>query len=548
MRLLKFPKFAMLLAAAAVALSPCAGSALSAGKLAAAPAGQPAAGGQQTPQPKPAAVLKLAAPFESHMVLQRDIAAPVWGVADPGATVTVAFDGQTKTATAGADGKWSIKLDPLRASSEGREFTVSATGGANGNAAVTLEDVLVGEVWVCSGQSNMEQGIVFKGTNNGPAEAAAANHPLLRIKYSKKVHSYKPRTDWQGGPWQVCSPATIKQGTWGGFSAAAYFFGRELQTELKVPVGLLQVAWGGTRIEPWTTPDGLASVPALAGAKGQWSGLYNAMVNPLVPFAIRGAIWYQGESNLGETDYADKTRALVQGWRKAWGQGDFPFYWVQLAPYNYARNFYNPFKGGQNPSERLPISWEQQTKALAIRNTGMAIINDVGNLRDIHPGDKKTVGKRLAHLALGDIYYVRYGVRTIAGKPLNDSSGPLFLAASLVSTIDKQNQKIHVLFKHANSGLKTRDGKAPSHFEVAGDDGIFHPATVKILPVKTKDGRKPHIGAVELTCPALTSLKAARFAWHELAEPNLINGDGLPAGAFRWEAKKDEKGEAKKEK
>jgi sialate O-acetylesterase len=482
---------------------------------------------QQTPQPKPAAVLKLAAPFESHMVLQRDIAAPVWGVADPGATVTVAFAGQTKTATAGADGKWSLKLDPLAASTEGREFSVSAAGGVNGTASVTLNDVLVGEVWMCSGQSNMEQGIVYKGTSNGPAAAAAANYPLLRLKFSKKVHAYKPRTDWQGSSWQVCSPETVKQGTWDGFSAAAYYFGRELQTELKVPVGLLQVAWGGTRIEPWTTPDGLASVPELAGKKAQWSGLYNAMVNPLVPFAIRGAIWYQGEANLGETDYADKTRALVQGWRKAWGQGDFPFYWTQLAPFRYARNFYNPFKSGQNPSERLAVSWEQQTKALAIPNTGMAIINDAGNLHDIHPGDKKTVGKRLARLALKRTY----GAKTVAGKPLIDDSGPVFHQA----TVFAKKKKIVVIFKHAKSGLKTRDGKPPSHFEVAGEDGFFHPATAKIIQVKNKSGDKK-VAAIELTCPALTSLKAARFAWHELAEPNLINGDGLPAGAFRWEA------------
>jgi sialate O-acetylesterase len=458
------------------------------------------------------------------MVLQRDKDVPVWGVSDPGAEIVVSFAGQKKSTRANASGKWKLALAPLVASAEDREFAVTATpptkpaDAAKPAAAVddapktlTLKNVLVGEVWVCSGQSNMEQGIVFPNTRNGQAEASAAHFPLIRIKYSRKVLSAKPRNDWQGGKWAVCSPKTIRDGTWGGFSAAAYFFGRELHTQLKVPVGLLQVAWGGTRIEPWTPPEGFASVPSLKVRSrglnpGTPSALYNAMVHPLVPFAIRGAIWYQGEANRGELDYANKTRALVQGWRKVWGQDAFPFYWVHLAPFRY---------NGANKigdSELLAVTWEQQTAALAVPNTGTAITNDIGNLFDIHPGEKQAVGKRLARLALSRTY----------GNVKNfiDDSGPIFKCAKIASP-----RKIVVKFDFAKSGLKTRDGKAPSHFEVAGKDGIFHPAKAAIVG-----------DTIEVTCEELTALKQVRFGWHELAVHNLTNGDALPAAAFRWKA------------
>jgi sialate O-acetylesterase len=270
-------------------------------------------------------------------------------------------------------------------------------------------------------------------------------------------------------------------------------------------VGLIQSAWGGTRIEPWTTPAGFRSVKGLenlAERKGKNSGdpsaLYNAMIHPIVPYAIRGAIWYQGESNLAEKNYADKMRALIRGWREVWKQGDFPFYYVQLAPYNY----------GGDP-ERLPASWEQQTRALEIPNTGMAIINDVGNLKDIHPGNKQAVGTRLARLALSRTY----------GVAFPDDSGPLFKSARIAGS-----DKIIVEFSHAASGLTTRDGKPSTHFELAGKDNIFHPATSVTISGNT----------VEVACEELTAVKQVRFAWHQLATPNLVNGEQIPAGAFRW--------------
>jgi sialate O-acetylesterase len=498
-----------------------------------------------------AAGLKLAAPFGEFMVLQRDIAVPVWGEADPEAEVTVSFAGQKKATRADASGAWSLKLDPLVASAEGRVFFVSATRtvavpvaapgvvDVNANAAAAaapapaapdaaavpavlaipagpetleLKDVLVGEVWVCSGQSNMEQGVVMKNTVNGAQEADAANFPLIRIRYVDHATSSTPRAFFKAGEsgWQPCSPQSIRNGIWGGFSASAYFFGRQVHKTLNVPVGLIQSAWGGTRIEPWTTPAGFRSVPSLAKLAEQKgnrnytpAALYNAMIHPLVPYAIRGVIWYQGESNLGELDYAEKMRALVQGWRSAWGQGSFPFYYAQLAPFIY--------RGKGQTFETLPISWEQQTRALEIPNTGMAILNDAGNLRDIHPGDKQTVGARFARLALSRTYGVKFA----------DDSGPLFKAARIAGP-----GTIVVEFDHAASGLATRDGKAPTHFELAGKDGIFHPAT----SVKFSGN------SAEVFCEELAAVKQVRFAWNQTASPNLVNGEKIPAGAFRWSA------------
>jgi sialate O-acetylesterase len=491
--------------------------------------------------------LKLADIFGNEMVLQRDIAVPVWGIADPGAEISVAFAGQKISTRADDKGVWSLKLSPLVASAENRIFTVVATPLANatkppptdaatpaaaasaapdvapdaapataipavpeGPKTIELKNVLVGEVWLCSGQSNMEQGIVYKGTNNGAQEASQANFPLIRLRLVSRQTAVSPKNNLQGSPWQPCSPESIRKGGWGGFSAAGYFFGREIHQKLNVPVGLIQSAWGGTRIEPWTTPDGFRSVNGLkqlatqkprAKDNGSPSSLYNAMIHPIIPYAIRGALWYQGEANLAETDYAAKTRALVQGWRGAWKQGEFPFYFVQLAPYIY----------GKSSPERLPISWEQQTRALEIPNTGMAIINDVGNLHDIHTGNKQTVGARLARLALSRTYGVKFA----------DDSGPVFKSASITGP-----GKITVEFAHAASGLSTRDDKAATYFELAGKDGIFHPATSVTFAGNT----------AEVFCEELAAVKQVRFAWTQAAEPNLVNGEQLPAGAFRWSA------------
>jgi sialate O-acetylesterase len=420
--------------------------------------------------------LQLADPFGTGMVLQRQTPVPVWGTAQPGTTVTVQFAGQSRSAKADASGRWRVQLGSLRASNQGQELTVTS-----GDAKVTLKDVLVGEVWICSGQSNMEWGIQL--VNNAQEEIAAADYPAIRLRYVNKVKSPKPLTAITGSAWMVCSPPNIVNGTQQGFSAVAYFFGRELNEKLNVPVGLIQSAWGATRIEPWTPPHG---------------DLYNAMIHPWAGFPIRGAVWYQGESNCIRGDgllYAEKMNALIAGWRKAWGAGEFPFYFVQLAPFIYKES-----------PDHLPALWEAQTAALAIPNTGMAIINDIGNVRDIHPRNKQDVGKRLARLALARTYRAR----------IADDSGPLF------KRVVPTGNRIRIEFSHVSSGLASRDQKPLTHFEVAGADGKFVPAEAQIA------GRTVVARSALVPAP-----KYVRFAWRQDAVPNLMNGDGLPAAAFR---------------
>ena len=329
------------------------------------------------------------------------------------------------------------------------------------------------------------------------------------------------------GSWAVCSLKTARF-----FSAVAYFFGRHLHTELGVPVGLINASWGGTRIEPWTPPAGFAAVPtlkgvldrverakasharALAAAKattaatkpklpkhplnnaGAPTALYNGMIHPIVPLAIRGAIWYQGESNCGEgMRYRDKMSALIGGWRKVWGQGDFPFYYVQLAPYTYGGN-----------GLALPGIWEAQTAALKIKNTGMAVITDLGALKDIHPKRKAEVGRRLALWALAKDY----------GRKDLVYSGPL------MESMTVEAGAIRVTFDHVGGGLASRDGKDLTWFEIAGADGKYVKASAKI------DGDAVVVSSADVSKPV-----SVRFGWHQTAEANLINKAGLPASPFR---------------
>jgi sialate O-acetylesterase len=334
--------------------------------------------------------VKLPNVLGSGMVLQRDLTVPVWGWAEAGEKVTVSFAGQTKTAKAGDDGKWMVKLSALKANAKATSLIVE------GNNKISLDNILVGEVWICSGQSNMEWRL--SGTTNAKEEIAASDYPLVRL-FDVPGHTTSPKPQEEGrGNWQVCS-----QKTSGGFSAVGYFFGRRLHKELDVPVGLIGSNWGGTRIEPWTTLEGFESVPELskiaeqvknykADTKvggGSPSAIYNSMVHPLTPFAMRGGIWYQGESNGREgITYYQKKHALVNGWRKAFQNKDLGFYWVQLANFQQPKN--NPAGGDGWAKIR-----EAQTKALDIPHTGMAVaidLADAHNPRDIHPRNKQDVG------------------------------------------------------------------------------------------------------------------------------------------------------------
>ncbi len=326
--------------------------------------------------------------FGDHMVLQRGMADPVWGEGTPGEKVTVSFAGQDRTATTGTDGQWMVKLAPMQASSEARTMTVAAISGT-----ATYTDVLVGEVWVCSGQSNMEKPLgPHKGqrpVDDTDAVLKAADHPNLRLFQINKqaAGSISPQRDLaMPAAWVACSGTALMTTQ---FSAVGYFFAKDLQAKLGVPVGIIHSSWGGTRIEPWVPAEGWAGLDSLSGFadaakapggrydKSPLGNLYDGMIAPIVPYGIKGAIWYQGESNVMNEDgplYTDKMQALIQGWRTAWGEGDFPFYWVELAPYLYTSRLKD---AKPHSVESLPLGWEAQTRALKIPHTGMAVITDL---------------------------------------------------------------------------------------------------------------------------------------------------------------------------
>jgi sialate O-acetylesterase len=445
------------------------------------------------------AAVKLPSIIGDNMVLQRDREVPIWGWDEPGTTVTVSMGGATVSAKADDEGRWLVHLPAMKAGGP-HTLTVAGTDSRK------VENVLVGEVWLCSGQSNME--FEVNSANNADEERAAADFPEIRHIKIPHVPADKPQQDVESGGWQVTTPETV-----GHFTAVGYFFGRELHNELDVPIGLIGSNWGGTRIEPWTPPVGFRHVPALANIADNLDkfpskkddgsinhqtplALYNGMISPLLPYAIRGAIWYQGESNNGEGMlYYEKMKALIDGWRTVWNDPEMPFYFVQLAPYHYNGN-----------PENLPGIWEAQTATLAVSNTGMAVTVDIGNVGDIHPKDKQDVGKRLALWALAKTY----------GREGLVYSGPLYRSMEI------EGNSIRLRFDHVGSGLVSRDDKPLSNFTIAGEDGKFVDATAKI------DGDTIVVHADGVTAP-----RAVRFGWNQEAEPNLSNKEGLPASPFR---------------
>jgi sialate O-acetylesterase len=379
-------------------------------------------------------------------------------------------------------------------------------------------------VWLASGQSNMEKPIGKqagqKPTFNAEQELAAANYPNIRIFQVEKILSAAPLKDLEKfHGWQECSSNALDSIS---FSAAAYFFGREIHTNLNVPVGLVESSWGGTRIEPWTPPVGferVASQKKFAATQIEGTNkipntkptaIYNAMIAPLAGFAMRGALWYQGESNLMGTNadnnyrlYPDMMAALVGGWRQVWGEGNFPFYFVQIAPYKY----YGAKLRRVNSPEMLPEFWTLQSRAARhIKNTGLAVTTDlVDDLDDIHPRDKASVGHRLALLALDKTY----GEKVV-------SSGPTF------KTMKIAGNRAVLTFNHAAGGLVSKDKQPLTWFTLAGADGKFLPAEAKIAG-----------DAVEVSAAGIEKPVAVRFAWDETAQPNLCNAAGLPAEPFR---------------
>ncbi|MFO1477625.1 MAG: sialate O-acetylesterase [Verrucomicrobiota bacterium] len=611
--------------------------------------------------------------FSDGAVLQQGIRVPIWGTAAPGEKVTVEFEGQSVSATAGADGKWSVDLAPLKA---GGPHTLTIAG----NNKIVLKDILVGEVWVCSGQSNMERHLGLqdgqKPITNWELEVAAATHPDIRQFYVNKKTALTPLSTVTGG-WSMCSPETVKD-----FTAVGYFFGRDLYAAMHVPIGLIHSSWGGTPAEAWTSEAGLKALPEFAGqlesvkqlaanpeqakqaykiqldawyrakdpgsdANPPWSAetldtagwkpmtlptfweavgypgfdgifwfrrtidlseswtnhdaelhlgaiddidttwvngvqvgatsgydqprvyhvpagllkaganviavrvldtgaggglyggkdtmrlagaggevvltgdwlsrqgpalaqvgwppqdmsqsagaptvLYNAMIAPLLPYAIRGVIWYQGEANVGrEKQYQTLFPALIADWRRLWGEGDFPFLFVQIAPYN-----------GMTPEirEAQLLTWRRTT------NTAMAVTIDCGDADDIHPAHKQPVGQRLALAALA----LAYGQKI-------EYSGPAYESMTV------KGKKATLNFSHLDGGLVAKGGTLTG-FTMAGPDKVFHPAKA-VIKGKT----------VVVTCDAVSKPQAVRYGWANVPEGNLFNGAGLPASPFRTDA------------
>jgi len=490
------------------------------------------------------AAVQLASPFTSHMVLQRDQPVPVWGTADAGESVNVSFAGQEKGVVADAAGNWRVNLAPLAASIEGRVFRVSGSKTAE---PLVLDDVLVGEVWLCSGQSNMvftvsKSAYKWAGVTNEAQEIAAANYPLIRMFTGEAAKAYEPQAR-VGGEWRVCSPETVP-----AFSAIGYFFARDLQKELKVPVGIIALSYGASCAEAWVRREALSGDPQLRPMLEKFDAevtafralpkvtaetaevrsqdvnavaapkpkapkdpvqdqhnatvMFNGMIAPVIPYAMRGVLWYQGESIAGGVAggvelYPHVQTTLVNDWRALWKQGDFPFYIVQLA--------------GQNKPSNRPEVREAQATVLALKNTGMAVATDIGEEKNVHPYNKQAVGDRLARIALANAY----------GKPV-EFSGPRYEAMNV-----EAGGAIRLKFSHVSGGLVARDGGL-KWFEVAGADGKFVAAEARI------DGDAVVVRSAEVPEP-----KAARYAWVNFPDGgHLYNKAGLPAAQFRTDVVK----------
>jgi sialate O-acetylesterase len=472
--------------------------------------------------------VRLPALFADHMVVQRDEPVHVWGDAEPGEIVTVAFRGMQGISTADSLGRWSVQLSPV---TSGGPFVLTIRG----TNVITLTDVLVGDVWIASGQSNM--GFSLRDAQNAEKEIAGAEFPQLRILNVKQRYASYPQEDLAVKmPWSVCTPASASD-----FSAVAFFFARDLMRREHVPIGVIESAWGGTPAEAWTSMHALSQDASLMPVFSAWSAmadaepetlraeakekkeiekksgaggdenlglpwhpvfnswapaaLYNGMIAPLTRFPIRGVIWYQGESNADSLRYAVYGRlfqTLIQDWRTAWSQGDFPFLFVQIA------NFHS------GPQDHWPEIREAQREALALANTAMVVTIDIGDPNNIHPTNKQDVGFRLALAA-----------RAMLDREPVEASGPLYRSMS------REGGILRLYFEHAGKELVFK-GKQLQGFEIAGADGNFVSAVAGI------DG-----ATVVLSNPRVPNPTQARYAWASDPACNLFNKAGLPASPFR---------------
>lgn len=496
--------------------------------------------------------IRLPALFSDGLVFQQGKPLSVWGWAAPDEDVSVQFAGQTRAARADLDGKWRVILDPMPANATPQEMKVT------GKNILTLKNLLIGEVWICSGQSNMQWTV--SQAANPQQEIEAANFPQIRMFNVERATAMSPADDVKGS-WKEANPGNVGQ-----FSAVGYFFGRHLHQVLKVPVGLINTSWGGTRVEAWTSRESLEERPCAAQMLSDWDGirqswdaaaenskyevakaewqaqvqkikkdnaslpadkqvqpppaprppddpsktphhpavLFNAMVAPLIPYSIQGAVWYQGESNQKRAfQYQELLPNMINDWRTRWNS-EFSFYIVQLAAF-----------GNNLPVTKLPglpDTWAELQEAqyltsITLPRCGLVVTNDIGEEKDIHPKNKQEVGRRLALWALAHDY----------GRTNTVFSGPM-LGNAVV-----EGGRVRIQFDHVGGGLKTRDGGELKHFQIAGQDQKWAWAEAKI------EGSE-----IVVSSSAVPSPVGVRYAWAAWPEgANLINAEGLPASCFR---------------
>jgi sialate O-acetylesterase len=450
------------------------------------------------------ATVKLPKIIGNDMVLQCSQPVPVWGEAAAGERIKVTFEMQSKLTTADANGKWKVVLDPMTASSSPHVMTIEGTN------TIQLKNILIGEVWLCSGQSNMEYSmrknsklIKTDSTKNFPIdELEHANNPAIRIFLVTQKNLLAPDTSHTG--WSVARDSALRS-----FSAAGYFFAKELYAKLHVPIGVISAAIPGSAIEPWlpvtitkrNTDDKRKELQRDVSVPGKF---VPKMISPLAPFALKGFLWYQGETNCfqnEDVEYTQKMEVLIDGWRKLWNDKSLPFYFVQIAPYYYSKS------AGKYPltKETLPRFWEAQKLALRIPNTGMITITDlIDTADDLHPPYKWEVGRRLAFLALAKTYHQN-----------QEYSGPVF------KQMEIHQDKIELMFTHFGQGLVSKDDEPLTQFIIAGFDGKFVPAEAVI---------KGH--TIIVSSKAVSKPVNVRFGWNEAGKANFFNKDGFPAVPF----------------
>ncbi len=438
------------------------------------------------------AAVRLPSVLGSHMVLQQKATVAIWGWANPAEKVRVVtgWENVVHEGVADSGGRWSI---PVETPAGGGPYNVVVSS----SNVIVVEDVMVGEVWVCSGQSNMEWS-GDQGLQQCLDEAPKATNSKIRFFSIPKTTSEHPQDRCEGS-WRVCSPEEMIH-----FSAVGYFYGKRLQADLGVPVGLIGSNWGGTPAEVWTPQEVVENDPVLVEASGRikpyawWpkdpGRCFNAMIHPITRYRIAGVIWYQGESNVEMADTYEKLfTGMIGGWRRAWGY-EFPFYFVQIAPYAYG----TPYTGA--------LLREAQTRSSAYPNTGMVVVSDlVDNVKDIHPANKRDVAARLANLALAETY----------GRPVGGHRSPV------CTRMDVEGSAIRIHFEHAEDGLMARGG-APTDFLIAGEDREFVAATAVI------DGNTVLVSSDQISHPV-----AVRFGFSNEAMPNLFSKGGLPVNLFR---------------